>query len=342
MTLAATRAAERAFVANSFPAAPDGVRQMLYTLADVHAAARYALEQRIAQTKADLHLHTAITESAILARAASFGCVRKTATAASGTILVTGAASSILPAGAELSDSGGNHYITSADCILGTNGTGVAAITCTVAGAAGNQSAGTQLTITQPVAGIAPKATIISCSGGADAESIEALRARALSGINLSSAVGTTGQYQAWALAATPNIVWASALANGDGLGTMFIYVLGAAQAAPSAADIATATASIAAKAFPGARFLVLAPTLTPVPLGIHLANDSAAQRAAVSAALAAFFVSAQTLAAAVAPISLLSVIQSATGAADTLLAPASVVQCAANAVPVLGTIAWV
>ena len=109
-------------------------------------------------------------EDEILGRhAAIWGIERIPAAAAHGSVAVIGAVGAVLPAGAELRRADDARFTVDADVTLGAGGTGTAAVTALVAGAAGNAADGTVLTLVAPVAGVVAAATVAAgglASGG--------------------------------------------------------------------------------------------------------------------------------------------------------------------------------
>jgi uncharacterized phage protein gp47/JayE len=147
-----------------------------------------------------------------------FGLSRKPATAASGTITVTGSGGT-LPAGTEwLRVADGMSFTTDAEVAPVTSES--VAITAAVGfeGAAGNLTAGTKLQLVSNIAGIDSEATVVSLAGGTDIESPDDLRDRLLDRIQRPPLGGAPGDHAAWALE-VPGVDKAWEYAGVDGIG---------------------------------------------------------------------------------------------------------------------------
>ncbi len=172
----------------------------------------FALSLAIAGVAHHLHGHLAwVAEQIILDQASEkfvlrwadlFDLARKPATPATGNLTVGGGSGAVLPAGTEfvrVSD-GARYTVDEEHDPVGVSET--VAVTAVVAGAAGNMSAGGTVQLVSPILGILSEAEVATggLAGGADVESIEALRARTLERIQRPPRGGAPGDYAAWAL----------------------------------------------------------------------------------------------------------------------------------------------
>lgn len=128
------------------------------------------------------------------------GITRKAASFSSGTVRLPGTVGSVIPVGTEGKTVNGVAYVTTASGTVGAGGTVDVAARAAVAGAAGNQLAGTVLTLTSPPNGVQSQATIVSMTGGTDIETPEALLARVLFDLRMPPSGGAAHDYYAWAM----------------------------------------------------------------------------------------------------------------------------------------------
>jgi uncharacterized phage protein gp47/JayE len=157
-----------------------------------------------------LHAHLAwVAEQIIVDQAAErfllrwadlFGLARNPATAAGGTITVTGSGGT-LPATTEwIRVSDGMSFATDADHTITT--TAPVAITAAdgFEGIAGNLSTGTKLQLVSPIAGVDSEATVLATfTGGTDQETLPALLVRLLDRIQRPPLGGAPGDHAVWA-----------------------------------------------------------------------------------------------------------------------------------------------
>ena len=151
---------------------------------------------------------------------------RKAATYASGTISTTGVAGTTLPAGSIFSSptpSGTVQLQTQAIVTVGPIAVSVAVVSLT-AGSVSNLPAGASVSLTSgpPGGGVNATATVVSMSGGADAETDDQLRARVLNQIQQPPMGGDANDYVQWALL-VPGVTraWCSPMEMGIGTVTV-------------------------------------------------------------------------------------------------------------------------
>ena len=224
--------------------------------------------------------------------ASLYGLARKPAAAAVGTVTVSGTIGAAVPAGTEAKTLAGVAFVTTAAAVIGGGGSATVAAQATQAGAAGNQAAGTALTLTAPPAGVQSAAVIAAMTGGADLEDDAGLLARLLTRIQLPPHGGAAHDYRAWAVEVA-GVEEAYAYPLRRGPGTVDVVIV-AAGGLPGAQLIADTQAHIDALRPVTADCLVLGPTAVPVAVTADLTFDTSTTLAAASAsiqtALAAYF----------------------------------------------------
>ncbi|MFR3318134.1 MAG: baseplate J/gp47 family protein [Sutterella wadsworthensis] len=174
-----------------------GKKAMRWTLVPVLsrviAGVSHALHGRISFVLRQVFSSTA--EGAYLERRASeYGIYRKQASSATGTVTFVG--ESDVPSGTQIQTDDDVIYITTAKSV-----DGVAPIRAVAAGSNGNASAGMELRLISPIAGVQSTCTAGELTGGADAEDDESLRDRLLQRQKNPPKAGTKADYVSWALA---------------------------------------------------------------------------------------------------------------------------------------------
>ncbi|GBQ32306.1 baseplate J/gp47 family protein [Gluconacetobacter azotocaptans] len=149
----------------------------------------------------------------------------KAATAASGPVSFAATGTSIIPAGTQITLTGGYVATTTADSVT-TNGVTVANATMAAAGAAGNVPAGTIATLSSPVPGIQTSGTVTaSWTGGADIEDQTSFRGRTIAAYQAGGTNGKPVDYVGWATDVA-GITRAWCAPNGAGAGTVVLYIM--------------------------------------------------------------------------------------------------------------------
>ncbi len=214
------------------------------------------------------------------------------ATYASGTVTLSGTAGVIVPANTLLF-SGSAEYQTSAAVTLGVGATS-ADVTCLSPGAIGNRDAGASLSLVSAISGVDPSATVVSISGGVDAESDDHLRARVIERIQKPPMGGDADDYVAWTKS-TPTVgaavtrVWPAANEMGPGTLTLrFAMDDDRADGIPLTADLAAVESHVdVLRPVTVADFYVVAPILSPINFSISgLSPNTSAMQAAVIASV--------------------------------------------------------
>lgn len=274
----------------------------------------------------------------------TWGVTRLPASAAIGSVTVTGTNGTLLPAGIELRAVDGGIFATTA---LGTiaGGEATVPVQASAAGAAGNQVEGAVLTFVAPVAGVLPQSAEVAeggLTGGADAESDDALRARLLARIRQRPHGGAAFDYEEWARAASAEVAHVAVYGNWAGLGTVAVVIGMRGPRAPSDEERDAVAAYIAPLRPVTADVQVIAAVPVEVDVTLTLSPDTVQTRAAVEAALATFFANDARIGQSLARSRISEAISSAAGEySHVLTLPAADLDFADTELPVLGTVTF-
>jgi len=261
-------------------------RSNLNVLARVHAGAVHGLYGFVDWIAKQVIYDTA--EAEYLERWATiWGINRLPAAYATGTVAFAGANGVVIPAGTGVQRADGALFVTDADATIAL-GTATAAVTASAAGAAGNTVAGTELILPTLVAGVDSTVIAAEISGGADAETDTALRARFLLRIRQPPHGGAAHDYEAWALE-VPGVTRAWVFPEELGLGTVTVRFVRDNDVSifPDAGEVATVQAYIDARRPVTARVSVAAPVAAPLNFTLSVIPNTLAVKAAVEAELA-------------------------------------------------------
>ncbi len=222
---------------------------------------------------------------------------RKVATYSTGSATITGIAGTVFPSGSQLTFSG-IGFETTADVTAGTSPTPIP-LRALDAGSAGNVAAGTTLAIAVAVAGISGTngATVVSLTGGTDAESDDELRVRVLQRIRQPPMGGDADDYVAWALQ-VPGVTRAWASPREMGLGTVTVrFMMDDLRATtspltngfPTPADVAAVQAYVASKRTVTGELFVVLPIPEPINFAVaNLVGDNPGLRATIATSVSA------------------------------------------------------
>ncbi|MDO9053852.1 MAG: baseplate J/gp47 family protein [Gallionella sp.] len=194
---------------------------------------------------------------------------RKSAAVATGTIRFSGVASSAIAIGTEAKTTSGVAYLTSAAGVIGVGGTVDIAAQASVAGLSGNQLAAAALTLSASPTGVQSAASILSMTGGADAESDADLLTRVLYDMRMPPMGGAQHDYFSWAME-VPGVTDAYVFAQRRAINAVDV-VIEAAGGLPSAQLIADVTSYLTKQSPPCVDLLVMAPTLITVDVAASL-----------------------------------------------------------------------
>lgn len=263
-------------------------RSVLYVMTRVIAGVAHGLYGFIAWASRQF-LPDTQDDEALERYASMYGITRLPATRAAGDVVFTGASGVVVPAGVRLQRADGYEYETTAEGTI-AGGTMTVAVQAIVTGVDGNADAGVQLAIAAQVSGLAATATVASgaIAGGADVESIAALRDRVLTFMRKRPQGGAAHDYVAWALE-VPGVTRAWPKPHLNGLGTMGLFFVrdGDDDPIPSPTAVAAVQAHIdVLRPVTAKDFTVYAPQPLAVDFEIRLLPDSTANRAAVVAQL--------------------------------------------------------
>ena len=279
--------------------------------------------------------------------AAIWGVARKTPTAATGTVDLTGVAGTDVPEGSVLQRSDGTQFATEADVGIGTGGTSSVTVQAVVAGSAGNTSANAVLTFLTPIAGVQSNASVDAngIGGGDDTETDDDLRARLLTRIQNPPQGGAAEDYIEWA-EAQPGVTRAWCQAQWQGPGTVgVLFVMDdRTDVFPLDADVAAVQTALDALRPVTAQVIAVAPTAVPMSPEIHLnVADTPDIRSAVEASLADLVAREAAPGATIYLSHIKQAVGNAVGVVDyTLNEPTANVVVAAGSMSTLGTVSFV
>ena len=277
-------------VANQSPQAAVGDDSDHYVRASGIAAAVESLHQHVAWLSRQVFASTADTEY-LEQLASERGMTRRPAAVATGTITISGVATTPVSAGMQWQAPSGMLYELTANAVVGGGGTVAVAAWALVAGVSGNLAAATALTPVAPVAGITG-AVVVSMADGAPAETDSALRDRLLELQRNAPAGGNAADYKRWALE-VPGVDRAYVFGARRGLGTVDVAIM-APTGLPSGGLITTVSDYIEERRPVSTDVLVLQPDLVNVTVlatvtlsGVTLAVAQAQAASAVAAYMA-------------------------------------------------------
>ncbi|WP_054308912.1 baseplate J/gp47 family protein [Mesorhizobium sp. 1M-11] len=184
--------------------------------------------------------------------AADIGIWTKPASAASGVVTGTGAANQVYPAGIRFS-SGGQTFVTTAAVTADDAGALAFPVLCEQTGASTNRDVGAVLMLADPSLEptLSQEFTVATggLGGGADAETLEALRSRALQRKRNPPRAGALSDYEEIALSVAGVVkAWAFRVPASPGAVTVLFLFAGRANSIPLAGDVAAVQAAIDAR----------------------------------------------------------------------------------------------
>lgn len=204
----------------------------------------------------------------LTARAAEFGVIRKAATAATGTLTISGTGT--VPAGSIFATASGSQYAT--DVEVTVSGSGTVAATCTATGESGNAGAGTITTVPMSIPGITAVSNASAMTGGYAEETDEELLARYLLKVRTPATSGNKNHYYEWAMSVS-GVGACRILPLWNGNGTVKVLIVGEdMKTAP--ASIVSACANYIETVRPiGATVTVTSPTPVYVDVTVDIAG---------------------------------------------------------------------
>jgi uncharacterized phage protein gp47/JayE len=271
-------------------------RSVLAALARAFALALYSTHLHIRWWGKQYFPDTA--EGAYLERHASiWGIARRGAVAAQGSVAFAGVAGTVIPAGTLLTaPESGAVWQTQQTVTISSGGAASVAVTAAVAGETGNMAASVLVDLVSPVLGLTKQEATVATggiAGGADIESDAGLRARLLEKIREPAHGGAALDYPRWVaeIAAPYDVVVVPAWVGAGSVGVIIALpnIIGEARV-PTSAELAAVEDHLAVQAPVTAEVIVLGATLQPVDIAVQISPFNASSKAAVEAAIAAFF----------------------------------------------------
>lgn len=318
-------------------------RSFLNVLARMHGGAMHSLYGYLGWASQQLFVDTA--ESAMLDRFASqYDKPRLPASFAVGPVTFAGTNGVVVPAGTELQRGDGAQFITNSDALIGA-GVATVDVTALAAGAEGNTSVGTVLSLVQPVDGVSSASTVASggIAQGADEEGDDALRARILSRIRLPPMGGSAADYEAWALE-VPGVTraWVYPIEGGPGTVVVRFVRDNDVSFIPDAGEVTSVQAYIDARRPLTAQLTVAAPTAAPLDMSITITPNTVAVKDAVTAELQDLLLREGRPGGTILLSHLREAVSVAAGETNHVITvPSADVTHASGLIPTLGTITW-
>lgn len=319
----------------------------------VVAGAAWSVHQAVGAVSRQ-SLPSTATGDGILAHADIWGRERIPAAKSTGNITATGTATTVIASGTQWQDSTGATFESTASATIGGGGSIAVPVRATVAGDHGNLVATTVLRLTGTIAGVDAEAVVASggLTGGADEESLDALKDRTLSYIRERPQGGALADYTAWARAASASVAGVFARAHYPIPGDVSVWVMGAdpTDSLPGSGVVSAVQTYIDGVAPVTATVTVAAPTANTIDLGITVVPSTLAVKAAVTAEIQSLFLRAADPSAVtvIANSNLRAAISAAEGETSHSLTDvdgdgtgASSITTAIGSAPILGTITW-
>ncbi|WP_458789285.1 baseplate J/gp47 family protein [Adonisia turfae] len=183
----------------------------------------------VRQARISRQIHIMTSEAAFLDRYGSlYGIERLGATGATGTARVVGEPGSAVPADTILQREEGVRYRTTSLAVVGPSAEVLVEIEAVAPGAASAGEPGQPLLVVSPPPGIAGTATVVSLSGGTDAEGDARYRSRLQRRVQRPPHGGNENDYLVWAFeVAGVTAAWPSPGEMGAGTVTLRFLALG-------------------------------------------------------------------------------------------------------------------
>lgn len=213
---------------------------------------------------------------------------RKAAVAGVGYAQFTVAAGAVIPAGTVMLSAAGVQFTATADATVVAT-TATVPVQAVTTGAAGNLALGQTLSLASPIAGVNTSGTVSTAiSGGTDAESDAALRARIIARIQEAPHGGAFNDYVAWAKE-VPGVTRAWVYPGEMGAGTLSLRFMRDNDAIPipDANAVATVQAYIDARRPVTAKVYVVAPVAVALNFTMSVSPNTQVVKDAVTAMLA-------------------------------------------------------
>ncbi|AMP13685.1 baseplate J/gp47 family protein [Collimonas pratensis] len=275
-----------------------------------------------------------------------WGVFQLSAVAAQGPVIFTGTEGSPIAADTRLQSADELEYATVSDATI-TGGVASVNVIAVVPGIAGNQVAGTVLTLVTPVFGVAASATVDAAglTEGTDDESLDGLYIRYQQRVQNPAHGGNVADYEGWAMD-VPGVTRAWVYGGLDGDATVQVYFVrdNDASIIPDATEVATVQAYIndPTRKPVAATVGVYAPTAKVINYTIVAVPSTPLVRAAIEQELRDLTRREADLGGTILWSHLNEAISLAEGETDhTLIAPAGNVVCLSNEIATFGAITW-
>ncbi|MDP7142698.1 MAG: baseplate J/gp47 family protein [Alphaproteobacteria bacterium] len=271
---------------------------------------------------------------------------RKAAAQASGSVVITGTAATVIPAATTMTRDDGRVFVLDEDATIAGGGTVTASVTAEDAGAAGNTVNGIELSLSSTIVGV--DSIVVDTdglSGGTDIETDPSLLDRVKDRVQTPPRGGALHDYEAWATE-VPGVTRAWAKESDGGVVTVeitFVMDNKTDTPIPTAGEVTAVDDYIAGVRPVGARPDVAAPTETEVDFEIEISPNTVAVQNAIKAELEDFFLREGAAGGTTLYLSRLSEVISA-GAGENyhnLVSPSANQSFDFGELPVLGTITW-
>lgn len=244
-------------IANQNPQAVTGSASDYRIRANASAAAVEGLYQHQAWIARQMFSDTA-DEDYLERHAAEYLITRKPANAATGTVTFVGTPGAAIGVGTEFKTLDESAGSTTAEGVIPAGGILTLAASASVPGIAGNQEAGSTVTLTSAPAGVLSSATIVTMTSGTDQESNASLLTRLLARKKNPPGGGNKSDYEQWALE-VPGVTQAFCYPLRRGVKTVDVAVLSNGE--PPSVELLAAVQSYIDDVRPvGGDFLALSP----------------------------------------------------------------------------------
>ena len=275
--------------------------------------------------------------------ASIWGVPREAAAAATGNVSFTVSSGAVISSGTLLQALDDVQYETTDDATVVAL-VATAPVRAVTTGAAGNRTAGQSLTLVSPIDGVKATATAGELSGGADIETVDALRAKLLTRIQQPPQGGCESDYETWALeVAGVTRAWCYPAELGLGTVTVRFVRDNDASLIPGVDEVATVQAYIEAVRPVTAQLTVVAPVAVPIDFSIQgLVPATSTVQAAVAAELADLLLREAVPSGTILLSHIRAAISAATDESDyVLVSPAANVTNTTGNISTMGTITW-
>ncbi|MBI9079202.1 MAG: baseplate J/gp47 family protein [Pseudodesulfovibrio sp.] len=212
---------------------------------------------------------------------------RKDATVASGPVDILGTDGAVIPIETEILRNDGKVYLTTAEVTV-SDGSATLEVEADEAGAAGNASAGTSLTLAAPIAGVQSTALVAAAGidGGFDIEDEEDWRGRIVERVQKTPHGGNVTDFEMWAKE-VPGVTRAWAYKNyfeasSKQVGVAFVCDDAEGGPIPTSEKVDEVLVYLDSVCSATAHPVPFAPTAKTIDFDIRLTPDSIAVRAAV------------------------------------------------------------